>query len=189
LLALRLQLRVQKKRRFVVERTKLDCPTASDVWQLLADRSAANVELRKSRANAAEVDVCKYYPASAADEAALDAAQDSVGRLWDKLEENALTSYAFHTLIRRFGFHVELFLDEREFAVFWDAHKELPLSKIQLRFVRADHLPHSPCGDRDCISADLFMLRAKSAAFLHFVREHLPHARFNPGKHSASGTA
>ncbi|HWB07631.1 MAG TPA: DNA-binding protein [Pirellulales bacterium] len=185
MLALRLQLRVQTRRRFVVEHTTLDSPTASEVWELLGDRSAANIELRKSRAGDSQVDVRKYYPASAADEAVLDAAQDSVGRLWDKLEENALTSYAFHTLIRRFGFHVELFLDEREFAVFWNAHRGLPLSKIQLRYVRADHLPHSPCGDRDCASADLFMLRSKSAAFLNFVREHLPHARFNPGKHSA----
>jgi hypothetical protein len=185
MLALRLQLRVQKRRRFVVKATTLESPTASEIWQLLADRSAANIELRKSRASDSQVDVRKYYPASAAEEAALEAAQDSVGRLWDKLEENALTSYAFHTLIRRFGFHVELFLDEQQFGVFWDAHRGLPLSKIQLRYVRADHLPHSPCGERDCVSADLFMLRAKSAAFLNFVREHLPHARFNPGKHSA----
>ncbi|HEV3343995.1 MAG TPA: hypothetical protein VG125_26710, partial [Pirellulales bacterium] len=83
MLALRLQLRVQTKRRFVVKRTTLESPAASEVWQLLADRSTANVELRKARASASEVDVRKYYPASVADEAALDAAQDSVGRLWD----------------------------------------------------------------------------------------------------------
>jgi hypothetical protein len=185
MLALRLQLQVQNKRRFVVKRSTLESPTACEVWQILADRSAANIELRKSTAGASQVDVCRYYPASAAEEAALEAAQDSVGRLWDKLEENPVTSYLFHTLIRRLGFHVELFLDEREFAIFWDAHRELPLSKIQLRYVRADHLPHSPCGGRDCISADLFMLRRKCAAFLRFVHEKLPHARFNPGKHSA----
>jgi hypothetical protein len=183
-LALRLKLRVQMKRRFVVRCSTLDSPTASEVWRLLAERDAANIELRKTRADASKVDVSKYYPAEAADEAALDVAQDCVGRLWDRLEENSLTSFAFHALVRRWGFHVELFLDEQEFAVFWEAHAGLPLSKIQLRFVRADQLPHSPCGRRDCISTDLFMPRSKSPAFLNFIREHLPHARFNPGKHS-----
>jgi hypothetical protein len=130
------------------------------------------------------VDVYQYDRAESADVAALDVARDSVGRLWDRLEENRVTSFAFHSIIRRWGFHVELFLDEQEFAVFWRAHAGLPLSKIQLRFVRADNLPHSPCGNRDCVSADLFMRRSKSPDFLNFIREHLPHARFNPGKHS-----
>jgi hypothetical protein len=184
LLALRLELRVQPKRHFVVDHSALDSPTAAEMWRLLAERSAANIEVRKARASARQVDVYRYYPASPTDGAALDAAQDAVGRIWDRLEENAVTSFTFHALIRRFGFHVELFLDEQEFGVFWDAHTRLPLSKIQLRFIRRDNLPHSPCGRRDCISADLFMLRAKSAAFLNFVHEQLPHARFNPGKHS-----
>jgi hypothetical protein len=86
--------------------------------------------------------------------------------------------------VRRFGYHVELFLDEHEFGIFWQAHQQLPLIKIQLRFVRRDGLPHSPIGDRDCISADLFMRRSSSARFLRFMRSQLPHARYNPGKHS-----
>lgn len=183
-LALRLEYRVQPRRRFVVETSKLHSPTADDVWRLFVDSDAANIELRKSRANSSELDVFKYYPANAAEVATVEVARDSVGRLWDRLEENALTSFLFHTLVRRCGFHVELFLDEQEFAVFWRDHGRLPLSKIQLRFVRADHLPHSPCGSRDCISADLFMPRWKSAAFLHYLREQIPDARFNPGKHS-----
>jgi hypothetical protein len=34
------------------------------------------------------------------------------------------------------------------------------------------------------MSIDLFMSRRRSARFLAFVKEHLPHARFNRGKHS-----
>ncbi|MEZ6069201.1 MAG: hypothetical protein R3C10_02785 [Pirellulales bacterium] len=114
----------------------------------------------------------------------LEIPRDAIGSLWDRLEENRVTSWLFHTLVRRYGFHVELFLDRDEFAVFWQAHARLPLKKIQLRLVRRDDLPHSPIGRRDCISADLFMRRSDRDAFVTFLHGHLPHVRHNPGKHS-----
>jgi hypothetical protein len=183
-LALRLRLRIREKPRYYVRRTTLDAPSAADVWRLFAEPEASNVELRKSRAADTSVEVSKYYTALTGAADALEVPKDSIGRLWDRLEENWLTSWLFHTLVRRFGYHVELFLDEREFALFWASHATLPLAKLQLRFVRRDGLPHSPFGDRDRVSIDLFMRRSVSPAFIRFMKEQLPDARFNPGKHS-----
>jgi hypothetical protein len=183
-LVLRLTLRVRGKSRYFVRRLTLHDPPSAEIWDLLANSKAANVEVRKSRAADSNVDISEYYTAADEARAAMEVPKDSLGRMWDRLEENRCTSWAFHSLVRRFGFHVELFLDEREFDTFWSAHSKLPLSKIQLRFVRRDGLPHSPIGDRDCISADLFMRRSASPEFIHFINENLGHARFNPGKHS-----
>ena len=82
------------------------------------------------------------------------------------------------------GYHVELFLSETQFDRFWEAHRELPLRKIQLRRMKHDGLPHSPCSESDRISADLFMKRSDKDRFLAFIEHHLPDVRFNPGKHS-----
>src|SRR5262249_46136022 len=155
---LRLKLRCREKASYFVRQSSLVEPTAAEVWQAFADTAASNIEIRKAGDTAASVDVYKYYTAPTCEDA-LEVPKDSLGRLWDRLEENAITSWLFHTLVRRFGYHVELFLDEREFPIFWEAHSKLPLSKIQLRFARRDGLPHSPIGNRDCISADLFMRR------------------------------
>jgi hypothetical protein len=189
ILVLRLTLRIRSQLRYFKQTTELNSPTAAEVWQLFANPTAANVELRKSRATESSVQVSKYYTLptgseSTVDDRALEIPRDSIGRIWDRLEENPLASVLFHGFVRRFGFHVELFLDAEEFHIFWEAHTSLPLSKIQLRFVRRDGITHSPFGRRDCISADLFMRRSKSPAFLSFMKEKLPHARFNPGKHS-----
>jgi len=189
ILVLRLTLRIRSQLRYFKHTTELNSPTSAEIWRLFAEPSAANIELRKSRAAANSVQVSEYFTMpieneSPRDDHALEIPRDSIGRIWDRLEENAILSSLFHGFVRRFGFHVELFLDAEEFPIFWEAHAKLPLSKIQLRFVRRDGLANSPFGRRDCISADLFMRRSKSPAFLRFMKEQLPHARFNPGKHS-----
>jgi hypothetical protein len=184
LLVLRLTLRIREASRYFVKRTQLVSPTADEIWRTFADPDAANIELRKSRAAASAVEVSKYYTTPSDDSQSLEIPRDSIGRLWDRLEENPVTSWLFHTFVRKFGFHVELFLDEREFDVFWRAHAALPLSKIQLRLVRRDGLSHSPFGDGDRISVDIFLKRRDREPFLTFMKEQLPHARFNPGKHS-----
>lgn len=189
ILVLRLTLRIRSQLRYFRQTMELNSPTAAEVWQFFCDLTAANIELRKSRAAESSVQVSKYYTLpthgeSTVDEHALEIPRDSIGRIWDRLEENPISSVLFHGFVRRCGFHVELFLDSAEFPIFWEAHTKLPLSKIQLRFVRRDGLPHSPFGRRDCISADLFMRRSKSPVFLRYMKECIPHARFNPGKHS-----
>ena len=183
-LVLRLWLRIRPKSRYFVTKETNTAPSAADVWQVFLDREASNIELRKSRAGDEEVEICKYYASSEGRSDTMEVPKDTIGRLWDRLEENPISSYLFHTMVKKFGFHVELFLDEDEFPVFWDAHRKLPLSKIQLRYVRGDGLPHSPVGNRDCISADIFMKRNDSEQFLTFMKEHLPNAKYNPGKHS-----
>lgn len=183
-LVLRLKLRVRPKSRYFVRKEIRQSPSATEVWQVFHDREASNIELRKSKAADEAVEISKYYTSSDEQEEVLEVPKDSIGKLWDRLEENPITSYLFHEMVKRLGFHVELFLNEEEFPVFWDAHRDLPLSKIQLRYVRSDGLPHSPVGERDCISADIFMKRSESAKFLAFMKERLPDAKYNPGKHS-----
>jgi hypothetical protein len=184
LLVLRLRLRIRDGSRYFVKRSQLHAPSSAQIWQAFSDPNAANIELRKSHAADSCVRVSKYFTTSSGESDTLENPHDSIGRLWDRLEENAVTSWLFHSYVRKRGFHVELFLDEREFDVFWRSHVTLPLSKIQLRLVKCDGLPDSPFGDCDRISVDIFMKRRHSDAFLAYMREHLPHARFNPGKHS-----
>lgn len=185
MLVLRMRLRIRDKSRYFVKRSQLHSPSADEIWQVFLDPDAANVELRKSRAAVSSVNVSKYYTTSTRDPDTLEVPRDSIGRLWDRLEENLVTAWLFHSYVRKYGFHVELFLNEREFDIFWRAHATFPLSKLQLRLVNHDGLPGSPFGDCDRISVDIFMARRSCAPFLSFIKEHLPHARFNPGKHSA----
>lgn len=184
LLVLRLRIRIKQRSQYSVMRTRLESPNAAEIWAAFTDPDASNVELRKSRAADSIVEVSKYYATVRDDPQSLELPRDSIGRLWDRLEENPVTSWLLHTYVRRFGFHVELFLDAHEFDVFWRAHDALPLSKIQLRLVKRDGLSHSPFRESDRISVDIFMKRKDRGAFLSFMKEHLPGARFNPGKHS-----
>ena len=110
--------------------------------------------------------------------------RDSIGRLWDRLEENALTSFLMHALTRWFAWHVELFFTAEEFKTFWQTHRSLPLRKIQLRYIRRDGLPHSPFCEHDCVSADMFMLRWSRKKFEAYLKETFAVVRSNPGKHS-----
>jgi hypothetical protein len=110
--------------------------------------------------------------------------RDALGRLWDRLEENPITSVIFHGLTRWLAHHVELFLSEEEFATFWDTHRSVPIRKIQLRYIRRDGFAHSPFRRHDCISADLFMLKKHRGAFDAYLKRTIPAAQMNPGKHS-----
>jgi hypothetical protein len=60
----------------------------------------------------------------------------------------------------------------------------MPIMKIQLRFIRRDGFPNSPFRRHDCVSADLFMLKRHRGAFDAYLKQTLPAARMNPGKHS-----
>jgi hypothetical protein len=104
--------------------------------------------------------------------------------LWDKLEENPVSSFLMHALTRYFAWHVELFFTASEFATFWASHGALPLRKIQLRYLRRDDLPHSPCLQHDCVSADMFMLRRHRRRFEAYLKKTFAVVRTNPGKHS-----
>jgi hypothetical protein len=184
-LLLRLHVGVKAKTCYYRKHYRLENPTSRDILDAFKDSWAANVEIRKSRAADQGVSVSKYYtdpPAGETD--ALEFPRDSLGQLWDRLEANPISAALFHGLVRRFACHVELFLTPEEFPVFWETHASLPVSKIQLRYIRRDGLPHSPFRRHDCISADLFMLRKHRQTFEAYVRENFREAQFNPGKHS-----
>jgi hypothetical protein len=182
-LLLRLTFRTCPRLTFRQSREVLSSPNAATIWDVLSQGSATNIEIRKATAAAHDVEVYQYHAVDGAG-SSLDAPRDGIGSLWDRLEENWVAAPMFHGLVRRFGYHVELILGEPEFDIFWAAHRKLPLSKIQMRRMIRDGLPNSPCRESDCIAVDLFLWRRNRHVFLEFVREHLPHARFNSGKHS-----
>ncbi len=184
-LLLRLTLRVQPKSRYLARRSTLENPSAEAVQELFADPEASHVEIRRNRASSTAIDVCRYYVDTGVPRpGSMEIPRDSIGRIWDRLEETPVVSALFHWLVRTFAFHVELFLRRDEFLVFWNHLPTLPVAKIQLRRMLKDGLPHSACAVEDCISADLFMARRNRDVFCEFVTTCLPHVRSNPGKQS-----
>jgi hypothetical protein len=203
MLLLRVCMRVKPASQYFVCRQEWENPSGPDLLGALLNPKASNVEIRKAQAASAKVRVATYFntavnhshltsgvdtsvvsSASRAGSTAVEIPRDSLGRLWDRLEENRLTSFLMHALTRYFAWHVELFLTAEEFAVFWRTHVSLPLKKLQFRYIRRDGLPHSPFRDHDCIAVDLFMLRWHRKSFDAYLRQTFVKVRTNPGKHS-----
>jgi hypothetical protein len=183
-LLLRVRYRIKEKSLYYLKQTTRTDPTSQELLAVFQDDQACNVEIRKARAAEKAVQVSKYYRDLTGQADALAFPKDSLGRVWDTIEGNLLLSFLFHALMRRFGYHVELFLTPEEFGVFWRTHRSLPLRKIQLRFIKRDGVLHSPFRRHDCVSADLFMLRKHRLAFQDYVKETFREVQFNPGKHS-----
>ncbi len=185
LLVLRLWIRVKPKAKYFVYQQTLENAGSEQLLDALRDTTATNVEIRKTNAGSTNVQVSKYYKAANETQSAvLEIPRDSLGRLWDRLEENALTSFLMHALTRWLAWHVELFFTPEELAIFWNTHQSLPLKKIQLRYIRRDGLPNSPFRDRDCVSVDMFMFRWGRQKFEAYLKQTFAVVRSNPGKHS-----
>jgi hypothetical protein len=182
-LLLRLTVRVKQRARYRVECQGLRNPSSDVLAMALRDDRATNVEIRKSDAASDNVKVFKYYGGDET-RSGLELPRDALGSLWDRLEENALTSFLMHALTRYFAWHVELFFTAAEFATFWQSHQAVPLRKIQLRYIRRDGFPHSPFYEHDCISVDMFMLRRHRRCFERYLKKTFAVVRSNPGKHS-----
>jgi hypothetical protein len=143
------------------------------------------VEVRKAQAASGTVRVYRYYrDPGETPSPVLELPRDALGRLWDRLEENPVTSFLMHAFARHCVWHVELFFTAEEFATFWESHRALPLRKIQLRSIRRDGFPHSPFREHDCVSADLFMFRRHRQPFEDYLKRTFAVVRANPGKHS-----
>ncbi|WP_165074706.1 hypothetical protein [Paludisphaera rhizosphaerae] len=182
---LRLCLRTRPRSSYYVRSETTKGLGGRELLAALRDRDAANVEVRQANAASDKVTVSRYYTkATGPSAAALESPRDALGRLWDRLEENPITSYLMHALSRRVAWHTELFLTPAEFERFWTTHDQVPLRKIQLRYIYRDGMPHSPFRDEDCVSADLFLFRLDKPKFDAYMAKHLPNVRFNPGKHS-----
>ena len=180
---LRLVVRAKARSRYVVDCQEVENPGSDELVNALRDEGATNVEIRKADAAGTRVKVFKYHAAKGAP-AGLELPRDSLGSLWDRLEENRVTSFLMHALTRHFAWHVELFFTAAEFATFWQSHQTLPLRKIQLRYVRRDGFPHSPFCDHDCIAADMFVLRRHRRRLENYLQTTFAVVRSNPGKHS-----
>lgn len=184
-IVLRLWMRVKPKAQYFVQHQEYANADSALLLAALRDPEPANVEIRKRGAAAPTVTVSRYYQAAAAARADLmEVPRDQLGRLWDRLEENALTSFLLHAFARTLIWHVELFLTAEELATFWQTHHMVPLRKMQLRYIRRDGLPHSPFRAHDCVSVDLFVYRWHRAAFESYLKRTLAVIRTNPGKHS-----
>jgi hypothetical protein len=185
LLVLRLWIRVKPKAKYFVHQQTVENAGSEQLLDALRDATATNVEIRKTNAGSKNVQISRYFKApTETPSAVLEVPRDSLGRLWDRLEENALTSFLMHALTRWLAWHVELFFTPEEFATFWNTHQALPLKKIQLRYIRRDGLPHSPFRDRDCVSVDMFMFRWGRKEFEAYLKQTFAIVRSNPGKHS-----
>ena len=182
---LRLHMRVKNKSSYSVHREEREGATSNDLLSALRDERAANVEVRMASGSSGKVSIYRYYSdPQQSDAPMLELPRDAIGRLWDRLEENPVTSFLMHTLTRHLAFHVELFFTAEEFAVFWESLPSLPVRKIQLRYIRRDGMPHSPFRDHDCVSADMFMFRRHRLAFEAAMKRTFAVIRTNPGKHS-----
>jgi hypothetical protein len=185
MVVLRLYLRAKPKSRYFVRRETLTDATAADLLAALNDRGATNVEIRQGHAASSKVTVSRYYTDQGGTTGpAMELPRDALGRLWDRLEENPVTSFLMHALSRHLAWHTELFFTADEFETFWRTHAQVPLRKIQLRYIRRDGMPHSPFRDEDRVSADLFLIRADKKRFDAYTASTLPAVRYNPGKHS-----
>jgi hypothetical protein len=180
---LRLRVSTKPKAQYFLEKSSLEQPSALDLIHSLQDQRYANVEIRKANSATNVVHVYRYSTNEGLT-AGLPFPRDRVGRVWDAIESRRVTAHLFHWLVRRYGFHVELFLTADQFAVFWSTHHQIPLKKIQIRYIRRDPSVHSPFRDHDCISVDVFMWRRHRAPFENFIKAVVPNVRFNPGKHS-----
>jgi hypothetical protein len=184
-LLLRLYLRLKPKGRYYIHREELDGPSSATLLTALTDGRATNVEVRKSNAAGSKVTICRYYQdAGQTQSPLLELPRDTLGRLWDRLEENPVTSFLMHALTRHIAWHMELFFTAEEFTTFWATHQALPLRKIQLRHIRRDGLPNSPFRDHDCVSSDMFMFRWHRRKFEAYLKQTFAVVRANPGKHS-----
>jgi hypothetical protein len=155
-LLLRLRLRVKEKSRYFVHREVVERPSAVVILAALKDTQAANVEVRKGSAGSRTVGLSRYYTGAApVGSPALELPRDTLGRLWDRLEENPITSFLMHAATRYFAWHVELFFTAEEFTTFWESHESLPLKKIQLRYIRRDGFPNSPFQEHDWLGGVL----------------------------------
>ena len=143
------------------------------------------MEIRQPQAASESVRLSKYYnDLGETSSPALELPRDALGRLWDRLEENPLTSYLMHAVGRHVVWHTELFFTPEEFPLFWRTHHQLPLRKLQLRYIHRDNLTHSPFRDGDRISIDLFMFRRHRDRFQKYLADTFSTVRTNPGKHS-----
>ena len=113
---LRLYILAKAKSRYFVRRETLEKPSAAELSAALSDPRATNVEIRQAHAASARVTVARYYTdPGETTSPALELPRNALGRLWDRLEENPITSYLMHALSRRVAWHTELFFTPAQF--------------------------------------------------------------------------
>ena len=85
-----------------------------------------------------------------------------------------------HALSRHVAWHTELFFTPEEFAIFWRTRDQVPLRKIQLRYLRRDGLPHSPMLRRRLRLGRPVRLSLEQVAFSGLSHEYIPDGQNQP---------
>ena len=183
---LRLYLRFKDKSQYFMERETLTNPDSEKLMSVFHHPEASNVEVRKSKAASEDVELYTYFTADDADQnQMMEFPRDNIGKIWDKIEGNAVSAWLFHAFMEGTWLPHRIVLYSRRVPpVSGETHKSMPISKIQLRYVKKDGLPHSPFGNSDRISADVFMMKKHKETFEKYLADHFSTVAHNPGKHS-----
>ena len=86
---------------------------------------ASNVEVRKSKAASEDVELYTLtsQPMTPTKMQMMEFPRDNIGKIWDKIEGNAVSAWLFHAFMKALGYHTELFFTPEEFPRFWETHQ------------------------------------------------------------------
>ena len=182
---LRLYLEVKPKARYFPSKVKLSQPNSQVLLDAFCDNTVSNIDIRKSKADSDTVYINKYYSKSQekTNSEGLEFPRDSIGGLWDKLEEKPITSWLMHTPVRYLLWNIELFLTKDEFITLWETHSSLPISKIEIRYVKRSSSANSPFPDCDCIAVDFMLSRKHCQVIKDYIKNNFAVPRYHLGKH------
>ncbi|MGD1875283.1 MAG: hypothetical protein ACFB02_19790 [Mastigocoleus sp.] len=182
---LRMYLEVKPKARYFPSKVKLSQPNSQVLLDAFCDNTISNIDIRKSKADSEIVYINKYYSKSQekTKSEGLEFPRDSIGGLWDKLEEKPITSWLMHTPVRYLLWNIELFLTEEEFITFWETHSSLPIRKIEIRYVKRSSSANSPFPDCDCIAVDFMLSRKHCQVIKEYIKNNFAVPRYHLGKH------
>ena len=106
---LRLYLLAKPKSSYFVHRETLKSPSAGDLFSALRDRRPRTSRFVKLCRERQGHGLPVLQGSGRTSSPALELPRDALGRLWDRLEENPVTSYLMHALSRHVAWHTELF--------------------------------------------------------------------------------
>ncbi len=182
---LRLYIQVKPKARYFLSQDKLSNPNSQTLLDAFCNDTATNIDIRKSNAKSDTVYINKYYDryCEKTDSQEFELPRDSIGSLWDKLEQRQITSWLIHAPIRYLFWNVEVFLSKEEFIKFWETHTSLPIRKIELRYKKCNRYLNLPFRESDRIAVDFIVLRKHRQEIEEYLVKNFAPLHYHLGKH------